>query len=175
MAPNDNDQNKIEVFTTREVPVDRRRTLPGRILPAKLEKPPDLLAWWRVIRKRRWTVLTAFIVLFAAVLVGSLEEKPVYRAKALIEIDKENPSIANPQELFQLDEVSDAYLETQYKVLASDDLAERAIRQLGLDRNAEFLPAGRLRPWTTSAAPAINNMNEALAAPVQKPSAHSSA
>ena len=154
MAPNDNDQNKIEVFTTREVPVDRRRTLPGGILPAKLEKPPDLLAWWRVIRKRRWTVLTAFIVLFAAVLVGSLEEKPVYRAKALIEIDKENPSIANPQELFQLDEVSDAYLETQYKVLASDDLAERAIRQLGLDRNAEFLPAGRLRPWTTSAAPA---------------------
>jgi succinoglycan biosynthesis transport protein ExoP len=154
VAPNDNDQNKIEVFTTREVPVDRRRTLPGRILPAKLEKPPDLLAWWRVIRKRRWTVLTAFIVLFAAVLVGSLEEKPVYRAKALIEIDKENPSIANPQELFQLDEVSDAYLETQYKVLASDDLAERAIRQLRLDRNAEFLPAGRLRPWTTSAAPA---------------------
>ncbi len=109
-----------------------------------------------------------FFVLFAAVLVGSIEEKPVYRAKALIEIDKENPSIANPQELFQLDEVSDAYLETQYKVLASDDLAERAIHQLGLDRQRRIFPfraspgrgaRARLRrlpshpPWTTRLMP----------------------
>jgi capsular exopolysaccharide synthesis family protein len=118
-----------------------------------MEKPPDLVAWWRVVRKRRWTVLTAFLVLFATVLIGSIYEKPVYRAKALIEIDKEDPSVANPQELFQLDEVSDAYLETQYKVLASDDLAERVIRQLGLDHRAEFLPTARAWPWTTSAAP----------------------
>src|SRR4029077_18342682 len=116
------------------------------------EKAPDLLAWWRVIRKRRWTVLTAFSVLFVTVLVGSIEEKPVYRAKALIEIDKENPSVANPQELFQLDEVSDAYLETQYKVLASDDLAERVIHELRLDHVNEFLPSPR--PWIAHAASA---------------------
>ena len=73
--------------------------------------------------------------------------RPVYRAKALIEIDKENQSIINPQEMLQLDEVSDAYLETQYKVLASDDLAERVIHQLGLDHNAEFLPAKIHWPW----------------------------
>src|ERR1019366_4479297 len=127
MAIDGNDQNKMEVFAPRDVRVERRRVLPGGLRPARMEKPPDLLAWWRVIRKRRWTVLTAFSMLFAAVLVGSIKEKPVYRAKALIEIDKENPSVINPQELFQLDEVSDAYLETQYKVLASDDLAERVI------------------------------------------------
>ncbi len=154
MASDGNDQNKMEVFTPRDVPLDRRRAMPGAIHPAKMEKPPDLLAWWRVIRKRRWTVLTSFSVLFVAVLVGSIKEKPVYRAKALIEIDKENPSVANPQEMFQLDEVSDAYLETQYKVLASDDLAERVIHQLGLDRNPEFLPSARAWPWSASAAPA---------------------
>jgi capsular exopolysaccharide synthesis family protein len=155
VAPNGNDQNKMEVFTPRDVYVDRRRILQGGIHPANVEKPPDLLAWWRVIRKRRWAVLSAFSALFIGVLVGSIEEKPVYRAKALIEIDKENPSVANPQELFQLDEVSDAYLETQYKVLASDDLAERVIHQLGLGRQPEFLPTARLWPWSVSAAPAI--------------------
>jgi succinoglycan biosynthesis transport protein ExoP len=154
MAPEGNDQNKLEVFTAREVRAEQRRAILGAIRPAKMEKPPDLLAWWRVIRKRRWTVLTAFSVLFAAVLAGSLKEKPVYRAKALIEIDKENPSVANLQEMFPLDEVTDAYLETQYRVLASDDLAERVIHQLGLDRQAEFLPSARAWPWTTSAAPA---------------------
>ena len=66
MAPDGNDQNKMEVFTPREVRVDRRRAMQGAIRPAKMEKPPDLLAWWRVIRKRRWTVLTAFSVLFVS-------------------------------------------------------------------------------------------------------------
>ncbi len=155
MAPDGNDQNKMEVFTPRDFRVDPRRVMQGAIRPARMEKPPDLLAWWKVIRKRRWTVLTAFSVLFVAVLVGSIKEKPVYRAKALIEIDKENPSVINPQELFQLDEVSDAYLETQYKVLTSDDLAERVIHELALNRQTEFLPSAPAWPWSVSAAPAI--------------------
>ena len=154
MTSGDNDQNKMEVFTPREARVERRRTMQGGIFPAQMEKPPDLLAWWRVIRKRRWTVLTAFSVLFATVLVGSFKEKPVFQARALIEIDKENPSVANPQELFLLDEVSDAYLETQYKVLTSDDLAERVIHQLGLDRQAEFLPSTLAWPWSMTASAA---------------------
>jgi succinoglycan biosynthesis transport protein ExoP len=157
MDPDGSDQNKIEVFSARDVQVDRRRAICGAIRPSKMEKPPDLVAWWRVIRKRRWTVLTAFFVLFVTVLVGSIHEKPVYRAKALIEIDKENPSVANPQEMFLMDEVSDAYLETQYKVLASDDLAERVIRQLGLAQRAEFRPSAPAWPWSGKAVPAISS------------------
>jgi len=154
MAQENNDGNKMEVFTPRAVRIERGRALPNGIRPVRMEKPPDLLAWWRVIRKRRWTILTAFAVLFAAVLAGSVYEKPVYRAKALIEIDKEDPSVANPQEMFQLDDVSDDYLETQYKVLASDDLAERVIHQLGLDRKAEFVPTTIAWPWSASTAAA---------------------
>jgi succinoglycan biosynthesis transport protein ExoP len=169
MAPDGNDQNKMEVFRAREVRAEQRRAMQGAIRPATMEKPPDLVAWWRVIRKRRWTVLTAFSVLFVTVLTGSIHEKPVYRAKALIEIDKEDPSVANPQELFQLDEVSDAYLETQYKVLASDDLAERVIHQLGLDRQAEFLPSSLSSRWRVSAAPASPPVPPADSAAVPDP------
>lgn len=151
MGADEKEPNKIEVFTPREVRVERRRVLPGGLRPSQMEKPPDLVAWWRVVRKHHWTVITAFVVLFFTVLLGSWKEKPVYRAKALIEIDKEDPSVANPQELFQVDEVSDAYLETQYKVLGSDDLAERVIHQLELDRNAEFLPSRIHWPWSSNA------------------------
>ncbi len=146
--------NTMQVFTARDVRVEPRRTFPGSMRPARLEKPPEIVSWWKIIRKRRGTVLTAFLVLFLTVLVGSLLEKPVYRAKALIEIDKEDPGVANPQELLRLDEVSDAYLETQYKVLASDDLAERVIHQLGLERRSEFLPSPNHWPWSASAAAA---------------------
>ena len=114
----------------------------------EMDKAPDLVACWRVIRKRRGTVLLAFGVLFGVVLVGTFRQKPVYRAKVLIEIDKENPGLVTPQEVFQLDEVTDTYLETQYKVLNSDDLAERVIAQLGLDQVAEFRPTPHGWPWS---------------------------
>ncbi len=83
MGPEDSDQHQMEVFKAREVRVEQRRAFSRGIQPVRTEKPPDLLAWWRVIRKRRWTVLTAFFVLFATVLIGSIYEKPVYQAKAL--------------------------------------------------------------------------------------------
>ncbi len=60
MAPDDNERNNMELFTADDVRVQRARNVTGTILPALREKPPNLLAWWRVIRKRRWTVLSAF-------------------------------------------------------------------------------------------------------------------
>lgn len=165
MGPEDSDQHQMEVFKAREVRVEQRRAFSRGIQPVRTEKPPDLLAWWRVIRKRRWTVLTAFFVLFATVLIGSIYEKPVYQAKALIEIDREDPGAVNPQEVLQLDEVSDAYLETQYKVLASDDLAERVIHQLRLDKKAEFQSSALALPWTASASPVPPTPIDSAAAP----------
>jgi exopolysaccharide transport family protein len=93
-----------------------------------------------VIQKRRWTVLSIFFVLFTIVLIATLKQKPVYRARALVEIQKENPDVASLQELFQLESVSDTFLETQYKVLESENLARRVTEQLRLDQIQEFNP-----------------------------------
>src|SRR6266705_1804347 len=151
------DNNKMEVFKSGETPLKSRRGAHVSAHIVEIEKAPDLLAYWKVIRKRRRTVLTAFTVLFGVVLVGTLKQKPIYRAKALLEIEKENPSLVTPQELFQLDEVSDAYLETEYKVLSSEDLAERVIIQLGLDQLPEFRPQKRLWPWAANMGPSAQS------------------
>src|SRR5690242_4118443 len=113
----DNTQKK-EIFKADEIPPERGLAphVPPNVI--EFEKAPDLLGYWKAIRRRRWTVLLAFTVLFGVVLVETLNEKPVYRAKALLEIDKENPSLVTPQEFFQIDQVSDSYLETEYKVLS---------------------------------------------------------
>ncbi|MCL6594787.1 MAG: polysaccharide biosynthesis tyrosine autokinase [Firmicutes bacterium] len=101
----------------------------------------DLLAYWRVLRKRCWTVLTLFVTVGLLVLIGTLKMQPVFEARGLIEIEKENPNFLTVKELFELETVSDTYLETQYKVLRSDALARRVIQQLRLDRIPEFNPA----------------------------------
>jgi succinoglycan biosynthesis transport protein ExoP len=141
MIQMDSDSYQIELFRPREGPLNRRQATLTAAGLGEMEKSPDLVAFWRVIRKRRWTVLMAFGILFGIVLVGTFKQKPLYRSKVLIEIDKENPGLVTPQEVLQLDEVTDTYLETQYKVLGSDDLAERVIVQLSLDQVAEFRPA----------------------------------
>ena len=90
----------------------------------------DLRGYWRTIRKRRWTVLSIVLVIFTIASIMTWKQKPIYRAGALVEIQKENANIPTVQELFQLENVSDNYLETQYKVLQSETLARRVINQL---------------------------------------------
>ena len=57
------------------------------------EEPLDLRAYGRILRKRFATIMIVFFLVFAVILIGTLKEKPVYRAQALLEIQKENPDI----------------------------------------------------------------------------------
>jgi polysaccharide biosynthesis transport protein len=98
----------------------------------------DLRSFGRILRKRLPSILTVFFILFTVILIATLKQRPVYRAQALLEIQKESPDIPTLKELYELDAVSDAYLRTQYSILASESLARRAIDQLQLETLREF-------------------------------------
>jgi polysaccharide biosynthesis transport protein len=135
------DESKIELFEPTRSRLERLR--PELLEPyptAEAEEGPNLRAYWRVIQKRLWTILSILLVTFTIVSIATWREKPVYRASTLLEIEKENPNIPTVQELFQLEDVSDNYLETQYKVLQSETLARRVIDQLHLSQVKEFNP-----------------------------------
>jgi succinoglycan biosynthesis transport protein ExoP len=135
------DEGKMELFEPIRSKLERLR--PELLEPyqiAEAEESLDLRAYWRIIEKRRWTILSILLVTFTLVLIVTVREKPIYRADALLEIEKENPNIPTVQELFQLADVSDNYLETQYKVLQSETLARRVIDQLRLNQVKEFNP-----------------------------------
>src|SRR6266566_2135744 len=112
----------------------------------EFERHLDLAACWSAIRKRRWLVLTTFFVVLAPVAIWVFWQKPIYRAHVLLEIQKERRDILTAQDLFAPDVVSDAYLETQYKILDSDSLVGRVMDQLGLDHLPEFVRSS-WRPW----------------------------
>ncbi|MBI4466556.1 MAG: polysaccharide biosynthesis tyrosine autokinase [Acidobacteria bacterium] len=142
------DEQSLERYEPARRALGRTRP-PVAALPETLEREPvsDLLSAWGAIRKRRWTLLSILLVLLAVVLVGTLKQKPVYRAKALLEIEQEDPNIVTVQELFQIETASDAYLETQYRILESESLARRVIDELRLDRVPEFIRRGFLSRW----------------------------
>lgn len=146
-----------------------RLLLPAPRVTVEAEPLPDLLAYWRVVRKRRWTILTVVVVVFTLALIGTLKQASVYRAQTLIEIQKENPDVATVQELFELESVSDTYLETQYKVLSSDSLARRVIDELRLDTAEEFQPSPSWwAPRQSKSAPAAAPPLPVLQAPDQE-------
>ncbi|MBI4463251.1 MAG: polysaccharide biosynthesis tyrosine autokinase, partial [Acidobacteria bacterium] len=158
---------------SRQVQARSEPPVPVAYETVETEEAPDLVTYWRVIQKRRWTILTIFCILFTLVLIWTLKQTPIYGAKVLLEIEKENPNILTAQELFELDTVSDTYLETQYKILESESLARRVINQLRLDKRPEFNPP---KPWWSlgnkETAAAATTLAVGTSEPEQDPGAY---
>ncbi len=133
------DENRLQLYEPRQN-VPQLRVNQGAVASPieEQESVPDLLEYWGVIRKRYATVLIVLLFVFTIGLLATFRGKPVYEARTLIEIQKENPDVPTLQELFQIEGVSDAYIETQNRILKSENLARRVILQLGLDRLPEF-------------------------------------
>ncbi|MGH9775327.1 MAG: GumC family protein [Candidatus Acidiferrales bacterium] len=141
--------DKLALFEPARAVVERKRAellRPGP--PSTIEQDPNLQSYWRVIQKRRWTILSIVLIVFTVVLIATLKEKQVYRSRAMIEIDKENPNILTVQEMFQLENESDAYLETQFRIVQSESVAKRVIAELHLDQMPEFNPRPQAWPWS---------------------------
>ena len=102
-----------------------------------------LLDYWRVILKRRWTILSFVFAVVLVTAVGTWKSVPLYRATTRIRIDPE-PAQENFLPFPAAQERSDVYLDSQeylqseFKVLESQTLALRVVRTLNLDRNPEF-------------------------------------
>jgi capsular exopolysaccharide synthesis family protein len=138
------EENKVDLFEPGGVGAQQRRThlLQASPQTGAAEESLNLRAYLRILQKRRWTILSALFVTFTVVLIATLRQKPVYRAAAMLEIEQENPDIITVQQLFQFQNVSDDYLQTQYKILKSETVARQVIEQLRLDQVQEFNPAG---------------------------------
>jgi polysaccharide biosynthesis transport protein len=132
------EQNRLQLYEPRQNALERVNHGAGAYPVEDREAVPDLLEYWRVIQKRYSTLLVALLVVFVIGLFATFRGKPVYEARALIEIQKENPDVPTLQELFQIEGVSDAYIETQNRILKSENLARRVITQLGLEKLPEF-------------------------------------
>jgi polysaccharide biosynthesis transport protein len=104
------------------------------------EKEIHLRDYWKVIRKRRWTIIAFFLIVLVTTGVATFTMKPVYRATTTIKINKENPQIVDFKEIFSVNTTDMDYYQTEYKILESRTLAKRVIEALKLSQDPEFLP-----------------------------------
>jgi succinoglycan biosynthesis transport protein ExoP len=103
-----------------------------------LEKEPEhekgLLEYVRIIHKRVWLLLLIFVVTMTVVAIASYNATPIYRATALVRIEKKTPSIVSIEEVYQADAARDEYYETQYKLIRSRRVCSEVFDRLELGK-----------------------------------------
>ncbi len=118
--------------------------------------------YWRVLRKRKWTLIVSLVVVTAAAALISLRMTPIYDAVARVSILSQAPDILNFKDNQQSSESIDqgSSIGTQVNILQSNTLALLVIRNLGLNNRTEF--AGKERSTTTGGIPVSGSSAQTL-------------
>ncbi|WP_376694364.1 GumC family protein [Wenzhouxiangella sp. EGI_FJ10409] len=108
----------------------------------------DLREYWRILVKRKWTVIGVVAIVVTAALLSSLLMVPEYRSSARIEINPESSRILNYQDFAPEQQgwnATSIFYSTQFEILKSGALAEQVIRQEQLQDQPELLGQVRQR------------------------------
>jgi len=103
-------------------------------------RDPHLLDYLIILRKHQWLILTFLLTVVTVVTIASFKMKPVYEAAARVEVDKEAQAMQPFPDSNSYDEFEDseAYIETQTKILQSETLALMTIKSMDLARYSEL-------------------------------------
>jgi capsular exopolysaccharide synthesis family protein len=109
----------------------------------------------KVLYKRRWPALTAFLIVVLSVSVYTFTAIPIYEARVQILIEKESTNVVTFKEAFEQNQITDDYYQTQYKILQSRALARRTLDALKLWDDPQFNPkdTGSLSAGRIAGAP----------------------
>lgn len=123
-----------------------------------------LLEYWRILRRRKGTIVLASMLGALAGLLFSLPQTPIYQSRAVLEIQGINERFLNFGEMnptTSATEGTSSDIGTHVRILQSAQLVERVVGKLRLEERAEFAQGrSRLAAWRS-----------ALGLPVPEPAA----
>ncbi|MEE9523161.1 MAG: Wzz/FepE/Etk N-terminal domain-containing protein, partial [Thermodesulfovibrionales bacterium] len=97
------------------------------------EKEIHLRDYIRVLIKRRYNVLTFFIIVFVISIIVTFSSVPLYMAGAKLLIEKsESGNIASSRFFMPYDP---EFYETQFQLIKSSAVARKVVKRLSLDTN----------------------------------------
>jgi polysaccharide biosynthesis transport protein len=108
---------------------------------------------WRIIRRRRWLILSIAIIITTLVTIESYRARSTYLASAFIEIGKETPAVhtGNGDTVIQSEDADLYYpqlsINTNLFRLTSEPLLEDVVLNLKLDENPNFTDMQKKTAW----------------------------
>ena len=125
---------------------DRRSSDPGgsagardrRAAAPALEETSDLLVYWGVVRRYWIGILALSSCVTLVALLLAFKMVPIYQAEASLMIDTREEKLVSVQNLYTQDTSSHEYMQSQFEILKSRELAERVIQSLRLAELPRF-------------------------------------
>jgi succinoglycan biosynthesis transport protein ExoP len=112
----------------------------------------SLREYWRTILRHKWIVIATVLILTTIATIATVLTRPVYRAKAKVEIGMDSMRIMPGQRIMEVETANafnPLFLQTQVDTLRSRDLSRRVIQRLDLAESDEFKSKSSLKDATT--------------------------
>ena len=98
--------------------------------------------YWLIVKRHRWLILSCAVVLFISSALYTFTRTPLYTAEATLLIERKAPQILKLQdargEASNYNDYNNEFYKTQYEILKSRALAERVVRDQGLESHPLF-------------------------------------
>jgi len=100
--------------------------------------------YWVILKKQRWAALSFAGIVLTLTSIITFKTTPIYDAVGRIAINRDSEALPFKDAANQVSDFEDytIALDTQVRILHSDNLAIRVVRKLGLDTNPDFIDVG---------------------------------
>jgi succinoglycan biosynthesis transport protein ExoP len=129
------------------------------------ETEVHLSDYLKVLHKRRWTALTAFVVVVTGVCLYTFTAIPIFEARVQVLIEKESTNVVTFKEAYEQNQITDDYYQTQYRILQSRALARRTLEALKLWNHSQFNPPPSSFSLGTALAATVGTVRDWLRSP----------
>lgn len=134
----------MNAISTTAPEAERALPSPRRPMAAPVVGALDLPRLINVFRRRLRLAVAAAIVIFAAVVLFTLQATPRYTATASVMLNTRTEQVTDIEAVLSGLPPDSAVVDTEAEVLRSRQLAERVTKALKLDEDPEFNPAARM-------------------------------
>lgn len=91
----------------------------------------NLLKYWHIIVKRKWTVLSVLVIVLLTGMMMTMLTTPMYRATATVQIERQAMRVVNMPGMEPIESPYDyEFYETQFQLLRSRSMAEKVAADL---------------------------------------------
>src|SRR5215831_3588052 len=98
----------------------------------------NLFEYWRILIKRKWLIGSVAVASLALGALATLMTTPLYTAAVRLQIDRNVAKIVEGGNVTPVEGSDVEFLRTQYELLQSRSMAERAASALKLGGDADF-------------------------------------
>ena len=101
----------------------------------------DIAHYLGIIRRYAFRIISLAIAFTILVALLVMRMTPMYTSTTTILVEADKANVVSIEEVYGLDTKRKDYMQTQFEILQSRQIAERTVESLSLWNNEEFMPA----------------------------------